>query len=84
MSHGTTGVPPNILHGDKFWGLTDVEQQELMQFVRGKIIASKTERVERSNGEALQVGIRVFIMADSKEKRNLEVKNWEGPFTIVG
>ncbi len=55
----------------------------MIEFVRDNIINSKSIRKDRANGEELQPGVRVLIAVESKEKRNLEAKNWEGPFTIV-
>ena len=82
MVHGTTGVAPNAFHGDKFWKLTEEERENLITYVNNKIIMSKPRIKDRANGGELQPGVRVFIAVEVKEKRNLESRNWEGPFTI--
>jgi hypothetical protein len=28
-------------------------------------------------------GVKVYISVETKEKRNLEAVNWEGPFTVI-
>jgi hypothetical protein len=82
MRHSATGVAPNELHGDKFWGLEETDRQLLLEFVKNNILKSKPKGPDRANGEKLQVGAKVYIAVDTKEKRNLEAANWEGPFTI--
>jgi hypothetical protein len=83
IRHSTTGVAPNELHGDKFWGLEEEDRERLVQYVREAIVKAKPRGVDRANGEELQIGTKVYIAVDSKEKRNLEAVNWEGPFRIV-
>jgi hypothetical protein len=83
IRHSTTGIAPNELHGDKFWGLEESDRENLIQHVRNEIVKSKPRGVDRANGEELQEGTRVYIAVESKEKRNLEAVNWEGPFTIL-
>jgi len=82
MAHGTTGVPPNALHGDRFWGLAEEEREHLIEYVRTNIIKSKPLKQSRANGDELQEGVIVYIAVEDKEKRNLDATNWEGPFEI--
>ena len=82
MAHGTTGVPPNALHGDRFWGLEEEEREHLIEYVRTNIIKSKPLKQSRANGDELQEGVIVYIAVEDKEKRNLDATNWEGPFEI--
>ena len=83
MRHGTTGVAPNEFYGERYWNLTAEQRENLTNFVKENIIRSKRTVVDRANGEMLQPGVRVYIAVDSKEKKNLEARNWDGPFTIM-
>lgn len=83
IRHSTTGMAPNELHGERFWGLEEDERDRLISHVRDAIVKAKPRRVDRANAEALQVGVRVYVAVETKEKRNLEGVNWEGPFTII-
>ena len=85
MGPQATGVAPNELHGDKYWDLSEEERESLIAFVDNNITKSKPKGRDRANGDELQTGVRVYIAVETKEKRNLEARNWEGPFfTIMG
>ena len=55
MTHGTTRVAPNALHGDRFWGLSETEEIEnLVTFVKENILKAKPVKPSRANGDELQ------------------------------
>jgi hypothetical protein len=82
MVHGTTGIQPNALHGDRFWNLSETERESLLRYVTENIIKAKPSRPTQINKDDLRVGDVVYISVQEKEKRNLEAVNWDGPFTI--
>lgn len=62
--------------------MTEDQRDRLINYVRENIIRNTPRKVDRANGEVLQKGVRVYLSVETKEKRNLDAVNWEGPFTI--
>lgn len=83
MVHGITGIQPNALHGDRFWGLSETERESLLRYVTENIVKAKPSRATQINKDELKEGDIVYISVEEKEKRNLEAVNWDGPFTIT-
>ena len=83
IRHSTTGLAPNTFYGERYWSLPESEREKLVEFVKGNICKNKGTKPNRANGEEVIVGVQIYIMVESKEKRNLEAVNWQGPFTVI-